>query len=419
MTPPISQRRLAARNACRIAAILSMAMLVVSVAPHLRDGGPYVDAASAGPVVVVGATGSPAAGQPLAEGGSATAFTLQLPLGAACSGDSASSDYRVQSYMVPSSVDPGTLTFNFLGPVPTGTGANYRQPLYNAASGAGYVNQTTAVADTAGGPGRVPFPLPGFSFASTRFAADIIPEGTYNVGIACTRAAGSVLDKYWNTQLTFVKDDIDEPSGLTWTIVEEGPTDSTPTTEEPTETTEEPTETTDETVPSTDPPTDGSASVTPSSPTPGGAYSVTFSNCSSGETITFSQPESTPASVTATCSTSSALESGFRRPTQASNGSATGTYTAAPSTPGTYTVTMRGTVSAERTVTFEVSASATVTATTTPSGGNPTSGLLVTGSLPTVGSSPAAIIIWAILLLVFGRMAILLGRTPRVLSDSE
>jgi len=59
-------------------------------------------------------------------GNSSTSFTLRLPSGAACGGDSAHDGYRVQSYIVPSGIDPSTLTFNSSGPVPAGRGATSR-----------------------------------------------------------------------------------------------------------------------------------------------------------------------------------------------------------------------------------------------------------------------------------------------------
>ena len=50
-------------------------------------------------------------GRPIDGGGSATPFTLRLPDGAACPGDSANDGYRVNSYMVPLDVDPTTVTY--------------------------------------------------------------------------------------------------------------------------------------------------------------------------------------------------------------------------------------------------------------------------------------------------------------------
>jgi hypothetical protein len=50
-------------------------------------------------------------------------------------------------------------------------------------------------------------------------------------------------------------------------------------------------------------------------------------------------------------------------------------------------------------------------------GGSPIGGVSVAGSvtqLPVTGKSTTALVVWSVLLLVFGRMAVLLGRPPRV-----
>src|SRR5687768_17333907 len=94
----------------RLGAATSALMLAFAIAAAVDSSAHAAENAGPAIVVGVGPTGLPT-GAPLDEGGSATPFTLQLPVGAACTGDSASSDYRVQSYMVPSAVDPNTLTF--------------------------------------------------------------------------------------------------------------------------------------------------------------------------------------------------------------------------------------------------------------------------------------------------------------------
>ena len=219
--------------------------------------------------------------------------------------------------MVPSTVDPQTLKFNFLGPNPAGSGADYSQPLFSAASGQRYVNVTTGIASTAGGPGLVPT-LPGFDFTSTLFVPGFLPPGTYNVGIACSKSAGAVLDKYWNVEMSVAVNATDAPSGLTWTVA--GTTSTTTTT-------------TTTTVPATTTTVAGAtttvaggtttttvaggddhhgrrrndhhgrrqraqaATLSPAVPTAGGSYKVTHPNCRVGDTITVTQPQSTPTSA--------------------------------------------------------------------------------------------------------------------------
>ena len=407
------------RDLCRLGAIGSLVMLILAASSLWNGTGPAAEAASAGPVVVQGGPGTPASGGAITSGGSATEFTFQLPAGAACTNDSTGpGNYRIQSYMVPASVEPSTLRFNAFGLNPAGSGANYRQPLYRSASGQAYINITTGIASVAGGPGLIPT-LPGFSFTSTRFVAGFVLPGTYNVGIMCTSATGTAVDKYWNTQLTFATSATDLPNGLTWEVSAGTTTTTTTTVAAATTTTVAAATTT--TVAAATTTTVAAATtttvagattttlagatggtVTPAAPVPGGAYTATYPNCRVGETVTFSQPLSTPASVTATC---------------AAVGNATASFTAAPLTAGSYTVNMVGSVSGAKTATFVITTAASPVAPAAPIGGSPSGSS--TGTIPATGSSTTAVVVWGILLLVFGRMAILLGRTPRVISTGR
>ena len=407
--------RRTSRDLCRLGAIGSFVMLILAVSTVWSGTGPEVEAASAGPLVVQGGPGTAAEGQTLTTGGSATAFTFQLPSGAACTGDSIGG-YRVQSYMVPAAVDPQTLTFNFIGPVPLGSGASYRQLLYRSASGQSFFNVATGIND-----GLV-LTLPGFDFASPRFVPGFVLPGTYNVGIMCTKSAGAVVDKYWNTQITFATSATDLPNGLTWVV--SGGTTTTTTTTVVAATTTTVAAATTTTVAATTTTTVAAATttttttvagattttlagaaggtVTPAAPVPGGAYTATYPNCRVGETVTFSQPLSTPASVTATC---------------AAVGNATASFTAAPLTAGSYTVNMVGSVSGTKTATFVITTAASPVAPAASIGGSPSGSS--TGTIPATGSSTTAVVVWGILLLVFGRMALLLGRTPRVIATGR
>lgn len=143
------------------------------------------------------------AGKPLDSGTTATPFSLQLPIGASCRGDSANDGYKVQSYMVPESVDPATLAFGSVGPVPTGAGAAFRQPLFDTTT-APVVNHQTAAATKPPGPGPI-VNIPAADFMV--FRAGDIPAGTYNVGIACTRGpvGPKQLDTFWNTTLVIAE----------------------------------------------------------------------------------------------------------------------------------------------------------------------------------------------------------------------
>ena len=206
------------RDLARIGAAISAVMWVANLRAGRHASAAGFDAST---LQLQVPPGTAAHGQPLAAGASATPFALAPPAGASCSGDSATGGYRVQSYIVPASVDPGTLTFDSSGPTPQDTGVNVRLPLFSSIGGSPFIDQTTAVATTAGGEGLLTG-LPSFSFAvlGTDGPA-LLPAGTYNVGLACTLGVPSPTqeDKFWNVQMTFAADPTDQPSGITWTVV--------------------------------------------------------------------------------------------------------------------------------------------------------------------------------------------------------
>ncbi len=306
------------RNLARACAAMCAGMVLVTVAQALRsDSNVKAAGQNAGAAQVRVAPPDPTAGQPLLSGGSATPFALGLPTGAACTGDTAAGGYRVQSYMVPASVDPGALTFGPDGPTPADVGAALRQPLFSTAS-TPFVNVNTAVATSPGGPGLVTN-LPTFSFAVFGSSGpQVVPPGTYNIGYACTVGGEYALDKYWNARLTFVADATDQPSGITWTAVDTPPSATTTT--------------------------------------------VGSTTTVAGSTTTIGGSTTTVAVDVATSTTS------------VGSGGSSGGY------------------------------------------GGGTSG----GSLVVTGGSPLPTLLWASLLLVFGRMAILLGRPVKVIpADSR
>lgn len=154
----------------------------------------------------------PATSDDLRSGGSTTPWTLRLPTAAACSGDSANNGYQVYSYIVPSSVDPATLTFN-PNTGPERPAGSFAYPLVDN-TGTPYLARNTAVTT-----GQI-IDFPGLDFTFAVFSIDgrtgsaPLPAGTYNLGVAC--AHNGAEDRYWNAQLTFAPSTSD-PSGETWT----------------------------------------------------------------------------------------------------------------------------------------------------------------------------------------------------------
>ena len=425
MTSATGRVRVGLRFGAIAGALCSATMLSITAA-GLVPGVPLLatseaDAAAAGTVPVGPFAFSPTSGN------SDQLFTIgPSPLPARCPGDSANDGFAVNSFMTPVSNDPATLTYNAAGPV----GAGFTQPLFDQFD-TPILGQNTAP-DT----GMV------LSVGPTRFnvfGPGVVPPGRYFIGVACTKAGNT--ESFWASTIE-VSEDVAAggAGGLQIALVATVP-GSTTTTSTTTTTSSVPgggSTTTSTTVAggttsttvaggtptTTVPGGSASATVTPSTPTAGGSYQVRLPNCSVGETITFSQPESTPKTVTDVCRASTALDTGsiagIRLPLQAVMGTATGSFTAAPTAAGSYTITMTGTVSPQRSTTFViVGASTPVTgggSSSANTGGSPTSNS--TGTIPSTGSSTMSLIVWGVLLLVFGRMAMLLGRKPKVLTGT-
>lgn len=328
----------------RTAAVAAAVALAVSVWGMSRSGVPGAAAATdaGGARIITPLDASRPVGAALAGGTSATPFSIALPVGAACTSDSANAGYRVQSYMVPARVNPNTLTFGSVGPLPTGTGTSFRQPLFGITSDP-FVNQQTANADKPGGPGYV-INIAAFNFSVFK-PGDVAP-GTYNVGIACTKgpASPAQLHSLWNVQIAIAADASDKPAGIGWksTSTEPAPAAVSPAA------------------------TGGRAAA--AAPTPRAAASTGTDG--SATPAAAPAPTSTgavaPVAVAATTSTASAPEPGPKR-----------------------------------------------------AGGPPTPTPLLLESSRLVSlpaGSATSVVVWFLLVLIFGRMAILLGRRPKVVT---
>ena len=259
--------------------------------------------------------------RPLAGGGSATPFQLDLGRNPACPGDSAGGDFRVQSFMVPASADLNALTFDAHGPV--AAGGDFRQPLFDA-TGSPFVDELTDQAVPPAATGGISG-LPSFDFGV--FAPGDVPAGDYSVGIACTLgpAGPNQLKSFWRARLTVAASADDDPAGITWTT----PTPpATPRGDRPTSTT-------------------APGGRTTATTTPGGRSTAT----------------TVPGDTTTTSTPAGGVEFAG----------------SAPSDPSMFRAV---------------------------------------GQLRLTGSSPWYFIIWGIVLVVFGRIAILLARRPKVVPPS-
>ena len=364
-----------------------------------------VNALAPGSAAAGGVTLDPSTGE------SSVTFAMSFATVQACPGD-APAGYLWGTFLTSAANDPATLTFTASGN-PVGTG--------------GF---TTALRDPFGAPIRnknpnlvdgIVSPPNQVSFAGAAFVS--APAGDYWIGIACTKAdANSVIQnvKFWATKITITSTAGAGPNNFTFGPASTGSTTTTTVAGSTTTTTVAGATTTTTvaggtttTVAATTTTVAGAtttvaaqaATLTPAVPIAGAPYKVTHPNCRVGDTITVTQPQSTPTSATATC----ALEQA------AAIGTATVAFTAAPTTPGTYTVTSTGATSGTRTATFVIVGTTPTTLAST--GGSSSGGS--NGLIPATGSSTTSIIVWGILLLVFGRMAILLGRKPKVIPGNR
>ena len=340
-------------------------------------------------VVVAGAVGSDAGDVDIVPdlGNSETAFTLDLPDGAACTGDSANGGYTVTSFMVRGDVDLTTLTFDPLaGPIPIATGESFRHPLYEVGSGTPFAAVQTANADAPGGPGVI-IGVPQFDLVSAGFTAGQIPAGVYKVGIACQKGppGPNQLDRFWNTTMTISTDPQGGAAQVSWvegtvstttTTSGGGTTTSTTTGDTTTSTTSGGGTTTSTTTGSTT--TSSSSSTTSTTQPPGTTTSTTTAS-----TTSTTQPPGTTTSTTTASTTSTTA------PTTTTTAPATTTTTTAPATttttaPATTTsTTAASTTSTTRpaTTTSSSSSSTSTTSTTLPAGCTVTTSVAAGGAV--------------------------------------
>jgi hypothetical protein len=141
---------------------------------------------------------------PLTGGGSASLYSVVLPQGAACPGDTAHKGYLVYSYLLPKGVPLDSVSFK------TGVPS---QGLGFIAAGAYF-----GAVNTAEWTGQVPT-LPD-DFTWSRWSAhELLGNGTsatWQGGLACADVHGAVAAS-WNTEVVFSADRSD-PRGYRWSV---------------------------------------------------------------------------------------------------------------------------------------------------------------------------------------------------------
>ncbi len=174
--------------------------------------------ASASTVNGVATIASPGTTTELPSGGSTAQFTVALPSGAVCDGDTASNGYHVYSYLLPVATALSSVTFT--GHPSSGLG------LFNP-SGTYFGPVNTAI-----GTGEIPSLPNNFEWAPI-IANNYIPlngtggllysgsgssaSGLWNAGIVCANTNGVPVDN-WNTEVTFLANSADA-NKFTWTAV--------------------------------------------------------------------------------------------------------------------------------------------------------------------------------------------------------
>ena len=170
-----------------------------------------VDAATISPLdsgeVVIVVADDPS--KALTSGDGTTPFLVRMPDGAVCPGDSFNDQWRIQSFMVSSETDVGTLSYGVIGPE-----GPQQLALFGADPAASsFANILTPANAVAGQPGSINTPPP-FSLAVA--AGELIPSGGYRIGIACTYFGATAL--YWDTEIEVTRAATGEPSDLSWTL---------------------------------------------------------------------------------------------------------------------------------------------------------------------------------------------------------
>lgn len=179
--------------------------LVVSISGH-PAGAAGVRAGDA--MIVDPATRS----EVLRSGDSATQFSLRLPSGSACNGDTYNDNYRVQSFIVPAAEDLSTMRFSISGP--EGGLGDFRWGLYQF-DRVPYANRSTLKNGEPGQPGRIDV-IPPMVFP---YDAQRLPPGRYRIGIACTPLPGWDTETYWDTEILVTEDPGSTSGALRWEVL--------------------------------------------------------------------------------------------------------------------------------------------------------------------------------------------------------
>jgi hypothetical protein len=199
---------------CLLAAALMTVMVAPAVASAAVDGAAPVSTVDTSSLVPsregdVLTVDGVQRGTRVERGGSGTEFSLEPPPSSTCPGDSEHDSWRVQTFLVPSDVDPGSLVWA-LGPQSDSANVYSMYDTFTQPVIEGLLIRNEA----SGEPARMGT-LPAMDFAGF-LPKGSLPPGNYRVGIACTWYGAT--GKYWDTEIILTADEADEPAGLTWRL---------------------------------------------------------------------------------------------------------------------------------------------------------------------------------------------------------
>jgi hypothetical protein len=130
-----------------------------------------------------------------------------MPRATSCPGDSEHDGWRVQTFIVPAAIDTATITFGEIGP-----DGEHQYAVYDDFSNP-VINLVTVRNNDAGQPGRIDM-FPPLSFRV--FPPGEIPDGTYHIGVACTKFGA--MANFWETDIVITAAPDDQPAQMTWRV---------------------------------------------------------------------------------------------------------------------------------------------------------------------------------------------------------
>lgn len=397
MTIRNPRRRRIARDLFRSLAVMSAFMLALSVWTTVSaTRSPAGAATSSGSVSITPTSGS-----------SATTFGLTFGSTPQCAGDSASGGYNWSAIMIPAAADINAVTMSATGP--NQVSGEYRTALLASPNGDTIAMQNTGIAGGAGQPGIISG-IPQFTFEFN--LPGEIPAGSYQVGVVCTKDGGQTLDTYYVTGMTVTADAAGGPAEITWAEATLGGGGTTTTTVDGSTTTT----------------VDGSTTTTVGGSTTtttgvvvkvGPPLVLSADTVVAGGAVDVTGTEWEPGSDVEVALDGSGDPVSLGTLTADADGKISGPLTIpGNSEPGLHTIAALGINGSGELMAsgakLTVEAATQVTYGGTPSAASPVS---TAGQLPFTGSSPIPMVAWAVALLLFGRMAMLMGKRPKVIGD--